>query len=340
MPGIGAIYAKWYPPIIPHGTSFEGQSVLITGATSGLGLETAIHYVQLGAAHVYITARTVSKGQEAVSTIEARTGKKDMVKFLELDMDTFSGVVSFVETVKSKIEEIDTVILNAGLRLTSFELGYEGWEQTLQVNVLSTVLLALLLLPWMKTAKPKTGKLQHLDWVGSGLHTVIDIKQPQFPKTDVFKYFNQPEHFEGATTYALSKLFVMYGAAEIAKLTTNSDGSPTIIVNTMCPGIVRTSLARNYTSFLFQRILIPVFLGAFSKTAEQGSRTLVLSSLAGPEKHGEFIRYYGNPEEYVRAAKPVLSDPEGVKMQAEVWGEMLDILDAKVPGVKKIAQQS
>jgi NAD(P)-dependent dehydrogenase (short-subunit alcohol dehydrogenase family) len=91
---------------IPSGSPFAGQSIIVTGANSGLGLEAAIHYVQNGAANVYITARNEARGAAAQETIEARTGKKDVVKARVLDMDTFEGVKSFVDGLKKDVKSI------------------------------------------------------------------------------------------------------------------------------------------------------------------------------------------------------------------------------------------
>ena len=91
---------------LPPDTSFVGKSIIVTGATSGLGLEAAIIYVQLGAETVYITSRNVARGAEAKATIEERTGKKDVVKVLVLDMDTFDGVQQFVEVLKKEVKSI------------------------------------------------------------------------------------------------------------------------------------------------------------------------------------------------------------------------------------------
>lgn len=91
---------------IPAGTSFAGQTVIVTGATSGLGLEAAIIYVQLGAGTVYITARNGTKGAEAKNTIEKRTGKKDVVQVRVLDMDTFEGVKQFMIELQKDVKSI------------------------------------------------------------------------------------------------------------------------------------------------------------------------------------------------------------------------------------------
>lgn len=156
------------PSLPPQGT-FKDQTILITGASGGLGLATAVHFVNLGAASVIITTRTAEKGAAAKATIETQTGTtgKDVVKIMELDMSTFEGIKDFADRVKKEVKVIDYVLLNAGLFNTSFKMGKEGFEETVEVNCISTTLLALLLLPWIK----ENGRGQaHLGFVTSGLH--------------------------------------------------------------------------------------------------------------------------------------------------------------------------
>lgn len=198
--------------------------MLITGGSTGLGLETAIHYVALGASPVIITARNAARGAEAVATIESRTGKKGVVQVRALDMDSFGEVKKFVEGLENEVSAIDIVLLNAGCFAVDYKTSVDGWEQDLQVNVLATALLALLLLPWMRAVR-QPGKVQHLGIVGSGTHTKVDIRAPGFPKKDVLKYFNEPKNFKGGQLiYALSKLLVHYAALEVAKLAVQPDG--------------------------------------------------------------------------------------------------------------------
>jgi NAD(P)-dependent dehydrogenase (short-subunit alcohol dehydrogenase family) len=208
----------------PPNLSFAGQSVLITGGSTGLGLETAIHYVTLGASPVIITARSEARGKEAVATIESRTGKKGIVQVRSLDMDSFSEVKRFVEGLENEVHAIDIVLLNAGCFAVDYKLSADGWEQDLQVNTLATALLAVLLLPWMRSVK-QPGKVQHLGIVGSGNHIRVDIKASEFPKKDVLKHFNDQKYFKGGQpTYSLSKLLVHYAALEVAKLAIQPDG--------------------------------------------------------------------------------------------------------------------
>ncbi len=86
---------------------------------------------------------------------------------MQLDMLTFESVVRFAEKVKREVTEVDVVYLNAGVLNMKAEkvISPEGWEVTMQVNVLSTAFLAILLVPWMKVAGK--GKA-HLAFSGSG----------------------------------------------------------------------------------------------------------------------------------------------------------------------------
>tara|TARA_R110002033_G_scaffold20404_1_gene51648 strand:- start:98 stop:499 length:402 start_codon:yes stop_codon:yes gene_type:complete len=107
----GLFKSKTKTDTLSPSLSFVGQSVLITGATSGLGLEAAVHYVNLGASFVIITARTLSKGTKAKFDIEKRTGKKDVVTVMVLDMDTFAGVKVFVKQLRADVQKMDIVLL-------------------------------------------------------------------------------------------------------------------------------------------------------------------------------------------------------------------------------------
>lgn len=218
------LYNKWFPPALPQPNTFKDHTVLITGATGGLGLETAIHYVNLGASTVIITARTLSRGLTAKATIESRTGKTNVVQVRELDMSSLAGVKSFFEALKTEVRATDIVLLNAGTYRIAYEQSSDGWDETLQVNTLSTVLLGLLLLLWMRASPPAAGRTQHLGFVSSGLHTTVKIGTEDFPKEDLFRYWSEKGRFKDLNMYALSKLLMMYGVGEIVKLVPREEG--------------------------------------------------------------------------------------------------------------------
>jgi NAD(P)-dependent dehydrogenase (short-subunit alcohol dehydrogenase family) len=139
-------------------------------------------------------------------------------------MSTFSNVKNFADDLEQEVKSIDIVLLNAGCFSVDYKPSPDGWEEDLQVNTLSTALLALLLLPWMRAVN-QPGKQQHLGIVGSGNHLKVDILAKDFPKQDVLKYFNDKKNYKGGPpTYGTSKLLVQYAANEIAKLAIEPDG--------------------------------------------------------------------------------------------------------------------
>ncbi|KAL3422437.1 short-chain dehydrogenase [Phlyctema vagabunda] len=331
---------KFGLPALPPAGTFKDQSILITGASSGLGLAAAVHFVNLGASKVIITARTKSRGDAARQAIESQTGIKNVVELMELDMSTFEHTKSFADQVKAEVGSIDYVLLNAGLLNTKFKQTSDGWEETIQVNVLSTALLAILLLPWIKEA----GKGHaHLGFVTSGLHRFVDIDR-NFPTKDVLSYYSKKENYPKAPPrdpmYGISKLLEHYVVNEIAKIALGSDGSPQVIVNTICPGLVKSDLARQYKTSYLLTAGVNLFQAVLSKSTEGGARTLVLSGLTPASDHGKFIKHYSTDEEYNRQVEKNITGPKGQELQAKVWNEVLAILEGSIPEVKGIVARS
>lgn len=147
-----------------------------------------------------------------------------------LDMSTLTSTATFASQVKNEFSEIDIVLLNAGALNTTHHLSEEGYEQTIQVTVLSTALLALLLLPWMKVGGK--GKA-HLGFVTSGRHRTVSVDT--WPRENVLQWLSQKENWP-ASMYATAKLLEQFVANEVAKLAIGPGGSPEVIVNSMCPG--------------------------------------------------------------------------------------------------------
>lgn len=130
------VVQKFIPPALPPADAFAGQTILITGGTSGLGVAAAVHYLHLGAREIIITARkaTSARAEEAKQTILAQTsgGKKNKTKgssdshgevtIMELDMNSYASCLSLVESLKAKYTAggLDVVVLNAGSMNTEF----------------------------------------------------------------------------------------------------------------------------------------------------------------------------------------------------------------------------
>ncbi|KAH9907984.1 NAD(P)-binding protein [Xylariomycetidae sp. FL2044] len=356
---LGQTYMKLFPIPLPDAQPFAGQVAVITGGTSGLGLATAAHFVNLGASEVVITSRSAARTKEALHRLEEETGgrSRDVVRVTDLDMHSYDSIVSFADEVK-KIRAgdggVDCVVLNAGAIGVDFTKASSGWEQNIQTNVLSTILPALLLLPWMRSERASRASSNRpparIAIIGSSQHLAADIHTAPWvgaattttttPSTNgVLAHFNQPENWPGPEAmYSITKLLAQYGANELARMAMGDDGRPDVIINTICPGLVRTELVRSYVEkgpSVGLRVLIAIFGLLFQKTAEQGARTIIRAVMAPEEDHGKFIRFYGSSK-YLRTRWDNLFVSEtGRAVQTRVWGEVMSELTAKVPGVRE-----
>lgn len=122
---------KIWPEPLPASSSFEGQTVLVTGATAGIGLAAAVHFASLGA-RVIITSRNLSKGELAKEHIEqcADIVGRGRIQVMELDMSRYSSCLSLVQRLKQSEAcdaGLDVAILNAGLINVEHEESPEGW---------------------------------------------------------------------------------------------------------------------------------------------------------------------------------------------------------------------
>lgn len=123
---------KWNPiPLPPPGT-YEGQTVLVTGGTGGLGLAAAAHFVNLGAREVIITSRNAARADDALRALERQTQgrSRGVVRVETLDMGSYASVVALaaeVRKVGAGRGGIDYVILSAGVHGVDYTTAGEGW---------------------------------------------------------------------------------------------------------------------------------------------------------------------------------------------------------------------
>jgi NAD(P)-dependent dehydrogenase (short-subunit alcohol dehydrogenase family) len=275
------------PPENPT-TSFAGKTILITGANVGLGLDSAIKFAALSAASLIFGVRSLERGEEAKRLICQRTGfLTSNIKILRLDMSSFASVKQFANAVTKEVPRVDVALLNAGMGAPSYQTSPEGYEMSLQVNAISTALLSILLLPKLRQTAAKTGRPTHLEIVGSNGHS--DITQNTLklgPEDNVIQKMSSKEFFSIMTQYSVTKLILMYAIEGIVPKTLGASGKPEVIVTTVCPGLCKTNIGREFSWIMkFTNGLFQMF---FARSCEEGSRSLVSGAALGPEAHGEF----------------------------------------------------
>lgn len=303
-------------PAYPN-RSFAGETVLITGANVGLGLEAARHVVRLEAARVILGVRNVSAGEAAKEEIEASTGRPGVCEVWEVDLASFESVIAFGDRV-AQIPRLDVALLNAAMSTPHFQLA-EGYERTLTVNVISTMLLALLLLPRLQaTRREFPSSHPHLTFVVSEVHGWVTM--PECKSGKIFETLSEESQADMATRYPVSKLLEVLLVQELAGRVRGSD----VIVNMLNPGLCHSSLGRDAGFALAALKLV------LARSTEVGSRTLVTGASLGLESHGAYIND-GHVEN--TAMSPFVRSDEGRQTREKLWRELTAILEPVRPGI-------
>ena len=277
---------------LPTGINLDGKTIIITGASAGMGLEAARQLLALNASTLILAVRNTTKGENCKASLLVdpavkKHNKKPTVKVMKLDMDDYSSIQSFAKAIKAEVPIVDHLLLNAGIGILKFEHSVSGHERTMQVNYLSNVLLLLELLPHLEASAIKTGSPSRVTWVGSRTHlssTLAEKGKAVKPGETVIGHMDEPKYFFPFQKYNDTKLLCVMFLYELAPRLDKSK----VVFNMMCPGMVDTSMSDVLPIYL--RIPINVVKGIRARPVEQGA-WLILNAMVvmGPESHGEFI---------------------------------------------------
>jgi retinol dehydrogenase-12 len=237
----------------------QGKLVLITGGSAGIGFETAKALVERGA-HVVIANRTVSKLEQASTSLLSHCKNGGSVDWLAVDLGDVDSVLEFVKQFAKKFSgrKIDTLIENAGVWPRCHSLSPQGFESSFATNLLGHYLLR--------------SRLHSLALLAPQARIVVVTGDIYIKSNDCTKDFMYSG--EGEEAYCRSKLGVHWMFNEFHRKFPNYE---MIIVH---PGVIRTELAVD-NSALFG-------LAAWIKSAaflseEQGCQATLICALAPTE---------------------------------------------------------
>ena len=126
----------------------DGKVVLVTGASSGIGLAAAEGFARLGAG-VWLLARSEERGERARAQIVTRSGNSDVHVGLG-DLSDLNAVRQFAERLTQQVPRLDVLVNNAGALLGKRTLSVDGVELTFATNVLGPFLLTNMLIPLLE----------------------------------------------------------------------------------------------------------------------------------------------------------------------------------------------
>ncbi|CCD45172.1 hypothetical protein QC760_006064 [Botrytis cinerea] len=149
-------------------TSFEGKTIIITGGNTGLGFEAAKYYLKLKASRVILACRSLEKADKAKLELEQSFPiSGHIVETWQVDLSSYASVIQFYEKARS-LPRLDVLLLNAGIMTKEYRVAEDN-ESTITVNVISTFLMAFLLMSKLKETASFFGTTPHLTVVSSDL---------------------------------------------------------------------------------------------------------------------------------------------------------------------------
>lgn len=198
-----ALYSQFFvTPTLPN-HDFSNQTIIVTGSNTGLGFEAAKHFLALNCSKIIIAVRTISKGklakQSLLSTIPYVSPSQ--IEVWTLDLSSFKSVRAFADRASSQLDRVDVLVENAGLDEGKFMLSEDGWERTLQINVLSTCMLAVLMLPKLRETAERFKVTPHLVVVTSDTHYWAKFEERN-TEGGILKALNEEEKFNSSDRYA------------------------------------------------------------------------------------------------------------------------------------------
>ncbi len=245
------------------------KTILITGATQGIGEATALALAKQGAKLTFV-ARDKGKA-DAVKERLVKASGNDKIDYLIADLSLLSEVARVGREYKSKHDKLDVLINNAGAVFTSRHVTAEGFEQTFALNHLAYFALTQDLLPLLKSSTPA-----RIVNVSSEAHRQV--------KGLDFDDLQSEKNFSTFGTYGRSKLCNILFTRELSRRLAGSG----VTANSLHPGVVATGFGHNDGALLrFALTLAKPFL----ITPEKGARTSVFLATA-PEAEGVTGLYF------------------------------------------------
>lgn len=285
--------------VLPPASAIKGKTILITGANTGLGREAVRHAARLGAETIIMGVRSLPKGEDAKADVESSPGCANTKLLVwPVDLESFDSVKAFASRARKHVEEeggrLDMAIMNAGMASMAYATTPDGWERTIQVNVLSTTLLGFYLLPLLLRTRQKHPEARpHLAFLTSDIHMMIKFPERRQTTVNLLQLLNGEEQWKksqaaGGPTerYGVTKLMDLYIAEEMAQLVPrDATGVPLVIINAVTPGFCKSELlSREKAPWILK-----VVQAALARPVEEGSKTLLHAVTQGAETHGKYL---------------------------------------------------
>lgn len=280
-----------------NATAMNGKVCLVTGATSGIGAETAKQLARLGAT-VVVVGRNADKSAEAVEWIKQQSSNA-AVEFLLADLSSQKEIRELAQQFKNKYSRLDVLVNNAGAFWESRQESVDRIEMTLAVNHLSYFMLTNLLLDSLTASTPA-----RVVNVASKMHEQGTLD---------FEDLQGKRRYSGWAAYENSKLMNVMFTYELARRLSGTR----VTANALHPGVINTNFHTGDGSSrqnAGRESFNPAKTGG-----EEGARTSVYLA-SSPEVEGVTGKYFVSRRAV--ASSPASYDEAAARRLWQVSAEM------------------
>ncbi len=229
------------------------RTTVITGATSGIGKETALALAKKDHA-IYLLVRNTQKGDRLKDEIIAQTGNKNIF-VVKCDLADLQSVREAADELKAKLFAVNVLINDAGGIFGEKQMTKDGFEMTFQVNHLGHFLLTMAIMPLLEKGQAR----------------VINVSSEAHKrgKADFDDLPWQQKKYSAWGAYGMAKLFNLYFTKALAEKYADK-GISSLALH---PGVVKTEFWGGVSGLLGK--LTSLLVGPFMITAEEGAQTTI-----------------------------------------------------------------
>lgn len=278
--------------------SMDGKICMVTGATSGIGLYTALEIAKMGAS-VIIIGRDQAKCEKVVKRIQNESGN-NYVKYLLADLSSQAQIRAIAKDFYNHYNRLDVLVNNAGGFYLFRQLSADGIEMTFALNHLAYFLLTILLMEALR-ASPSARILN----VSSGSHYSEHL---DFNNLQLKRFYNPIQ------AYGRSKLANILFTYELSRRLAGTQ----ITANALTPGMVATDIWKKVHRWLTP-LIYPVIQRIALTPLEGAQTSIYLATSADVE--GITGKYYVDK-------RPVKTSPVSYDRQAagRLWEVSLELV--------------
>ena len=280
------------------GKRLDGQLVIVTGGSFGIGREAARSFYELGAT-VVITSRAQARADEAKAWIESNCESKDRLGALvpcELDLGSFKSTEAFAQLMLARPEPLYCLVNNAALMATPFKLTEDGWETQYQVNYLGHFYLTLMLLERLEAVGPsRVVHVSSISQVHAPAHGCYAIPCCVMCLGD-FDDKRWPAKSGGCCAYdpmedySFSKLAQLVFSNELDRRV--KERGDKLITTTVDPGLSKhTNISKSSCCFncIFNYSPMPLLMHPMLKSVPQQAGSILYAALSDDVKGGDLV---------------------------------------------------